>query len=281
MNVIFAGGSHYGIGGYESLCEHFDKIFLIKDNPEEILDRIREQDSVIDDFDSVDCQYVFLCGYSKLITKKQLDKKVYINVHGALLPKYRGMHSTFYAIMNGEKKLGITYHIVNQYMDAGDILEQFSFDYYDQPIYKINESIDDLVRANSGKVLHDFIMGLIVLKPQDDEQAVFGAKRNLQDCLIDFRMPHCYLQRFFKALTPNYPYPMLRIRGKLYEILPKVEIINNEYYGPVGRSVFVNEKGMWLQTQEGYLIVKKVREYNTKEEVELSKIVPIGYRFEH
>lgn len=280
MNIIFAGGSHYGLGGYEALCEYFDLIYLINDNPKHILDQKREQDCIIDDFDSVDCQFVFLCGYSRLITQEQLDKKEYINVHGALLPKYRGMHSTFYAIMNGEKRLGITYHIVNKYMDAGNILAQFSFDYTNQQICEINNTIDNLVKLNSGKVLFNYMQGLIIPTPQDDSQAVYGAKRNLEDCLIDFYMEHKLLRRFFKALTPSYPFPMLRIRGKLYEVLPKTEIIDQKSYGPIGRVVFVNDKGTWLKTKEGYIVVKAVREYGNTQEFELSEIVPIGYRFQ-
>ena len=106
--IVFAGGSHYGPGGYRSLFPYFDKIYLIKDNPQNILKEKRRNDEIIDSFDSVDCKYVFLCGYADFITKQQLEKKTYINIHGALLPKYRGMHPTFYAIMNGEEELGIT-----------------------------------------------------------------------------------------------------------------------------------------------------------------------------
>lgn len=277
--IIFAGGSHYGLGGYKSLWNYFDVIYLIKENPKEIIDSVRNCDCIIETFDSVECQYAFLGGYSKFITQSQLDKKKYINVHGALLPKYRGMHGTFYAIMNDEKELGITFHLVDRYMDSGDIIAQFSFPYHGQIIQEINDSIDDLVYKHAGEVIHDYMEGKIKAFSQNDDEALFGAKRNLNDCLIDFSMSNILLRRFFKALTPNYPYPMLNIRGNLYEVLPDVEIVEKNYYGPLGRVVFVNERGTWIKTGDGFLIVRRVRKYGEEIEKNLSNLIPIGYRF--
>ncbi len=281
MEIIFAGASHYGIGGYRSLFPYFEKIYLIRDCSKEIINIKRIQDKVINDFNEVSCKYVFLCGYSKLISGEYLERKKYINVHGALLPKYRGMHSTFYAIMNGEKELGITFHLVNQYMDAGDILAQYSFPYTGQYIRDINDSIDELVYKYSGAILKDFLSDNIKPVPQNDDEAIFGAKRNLNDCIVDFTMPNKMLRRFFKAMTPNYPYPMLKIRGELYEILPKTKIEDRLYFGPLGRAVYINEQGVWIKVKDGFLIVSNVRKYGSDNIIYLSELIPIGYRFEN
>lgn len=280
MEIIFAGGSHYETNGFESVKPYFEKIYVLDDHAEDIKPLMRESDELIKSFYDVDCKHAFLCGYARLISEEELSRKVFINVHGALLPKYRGMHPTFYAIMNGEKKLGITFHLVNPYMDSGDILTQYSFDYTGQTVAEINREIDLLVGDHAGETLYDFLEGRITPIPQNDSEAIFGAKRNLGDCVIDFNMSNILLRRFFKALTPNYPYPMLYIHGKRYEVLPQADIIDKDYFGPVGRVVFINEKGSWIKTKDGYLIVKKVREYGKDEPVELSTLVPIGYRFE-
>ncbi len=277
--LIFAGGSHYGLAGYLSVCNFFDRVYLIKDNPIEILEKKRSQDVLIDGFMEIDCKTVFLCGYSRLITNKELEKKDFINVHGALLPKYRGMHATFYAIMNGEEKMGITFHIVDRYMDSGPILKQYCFDYENQTIQEINDNIDALVFQFAGEVLDSYCSGLITPCPQNEDDALFGARRNLDDCLVDFTMNNLMIKRFFRALTPNYPYPMLMIRGEKYELLPDVKVIERKYYGPLGRVVFINEDGVWIKTSEGFIVVKKVRKYGAEKEELLENIVPIGFRF--
>ena len=88
-----------------------------------------------------------------------------------------------------------------------------------------NRRIDELVGVHAGKVLFDYVEGRINPIPQDDDKAVFGAKRNIEDCMIDFSMNNLMMRRFFAALTPNYPYPMLKISGKKYEVMPKAEIV--------------------------------------------------------
>ena len=56
----------------------------------------------------------------------RLAKKHVVNYHYSLLPKYAGLNSTTWAILNGEQEHGITWHIVNNGIDKGDILEQAS-----------------------------------------------------------------------------------------------------------------------------------------------------------
>lgn len=280
MEIIYAGDSHYGAGALRSIQKYFDKVYLPVRNPQDILNEKRPEDQIIEDFDDSDCGIVFLGGYPDFITQKQLETKTYVNVHGALLPKYRGMHSVFWAIMNGEKQLGITFHLVNAYMDAGDILAQYAFDYEGQSVASILASVDELVERHAGEVLYDYVQGRIQPVPQDESAATYGARRNLADCRIEFEWPNERLRRFFLALTPPYPYPMLCIRGEWYETLD-YQIVDRAYFGPVGRAVYVDHQGVWIKTGEGFLIVSKVRKTGGGyEEVELKELVRIGYRFD-
>ena len=87
------------------------------------------------------------------------------------------------------------------------------------------------------------------------------------------------LKRFFKALTPSYPRPMINIRGKRYEVIGNYEIKDCNYYGPVGRAVNISDSGVWIKTCEGFLIISEVQEYETKKIFRASDLIPIGYRF--
>ncbi len=280
MEIIYAGATHYGAGAYRSLQKFFDRIYLIKDNPQDVLEIKRDCDVVIDDFDSVECKYVFLGGYAKLITADQLTQKVYINVHGAILPRWRGMHTTFWSIMNGDKELGVTFHLVNEYMDDGDIIAQFKFEYHGQPVSEVNEEIDTIIENNAGRLCSEYIAGKIQPVPQDKTQAMFGARRNYDDCLIDFTMSNDMLKRYFTALTRPYPLPMLLIRGEKYEVLDH-KIIARDYYGPTGRAVNVDNEGVWIKTSEGFLVIKNVQKLGNDMKEKLSDIIPLGYRFRH
>lgn len=276
--IIFSGGSHYGEGALLSIQQYFDKIYLLSSNDENIKKHKRPSDVIISDFLDVPCKYVFLAGHSDFISKSYLDKKIFINVHGSLLPKYRGMHSTFWAIMNGEKELGISFHIVDQYMDSGEIIGQYKFDYSNQSIEMINKQIDKLVHIHSGKTLTDYINNKIVPVPQNKYECTFGCKRNISDCIIDFELPYEYIERFFKALTKPYPLPMLNIKGEKFEVLDHL-LVKNDYYCTIGRVLNIDDLGVWIKFKEGFLIIKQVRKYSDGTEYNLSNLIKIGYRF--
>ena len=65
--------------------------------------------------------------YDKIIkTQKFKTKKLY-NIHFSLLPKYKGMHTTAWPIINGEKFTGVTLHKIDNGIDTGDIIYQIKF----------------------------------------------------------------------------------------------------------------------------------------------------------
>jgi len=277
MDIIFSGGSHYGVSAYMSLLPYFHKIFLLKNNPTEILALKRSTDVLIENFDESDCHFVFLGGHSSFISKEQLSRKTYINVHGSLLPKYRGMHPTFWAIMNEEEELGVTFHLVDEFMDSGDIVTQYSFPYTEQSVGEINNEISTLVYTHAGKDISAFINGKIIPTPQDHGKALYGCKRNLDDCLIDFRWDNKTLALFFKALTVPYPLPRIVLKNKIYEVI-EWELIFKPYFSAVGRVLNIDDRGIWIKTQEGFLIISKLKNVETGEKEDPRNLIKIGYR---
>ena len=280
MEIIYSGCSNFGEGGLRSLQKLFNRVYILSGNPPEITSLKRANDILINDFSESDCKHVFLAGHRNFITEKQLKEKVYINVHGSLLPKYRGLHSTFWAIMNDEKKLGVTFHLVDKYMDSGDILEQYSFDYSGQTIKEINVEIDRLIERNAGKIIKNYLDGKIKPIKQNHEEATFGCKRNLDDCIIDFWWDNELLQKYFRALTPPYPLPRIVIDGKLYEII-RSKLLKKQYYSVIGRVSNINDDGIWIKTKDGFLIVSLVRSVDTGEMIDPKELVSNGYRFKN
>ena len=70
---------------------------------------------------------LFSLEYEKIIDVDKFKSKKLFNLHFSLLPKYRGCHTNFLQIYNGEKYSGVTLHKINKGIDAGDIIDQKSF----------------------------------------------------------------------------------------------------------------------------------------------------------
>ena len=73
--------------------------------------------------------FIFSFYYRNMLGKELLaiPKKGAINLHGSLLPKYRGRCPINWAVLNGEKEAGVTLHYMTEKPDAGDILAQEKF----------------------------------------------------------------------------------------------------------------------------------------------------------
>jgi len=69
----------------------------------------------------------FSIEYEKIIDITNFKSKKLFNLHFSLLPKYRGCHTNFYQIFNGEKKSGVTLHKIDEGIDTGDIVDFISF----------------------------------------------------------------------------------------------------------------------------------------------------------
>ena len=70
---------------------------------------------------------LFSLEYEKIIDVDKFKSKKLFNLHFSLLPKYRGCHTNFLQICNGEKYSGVTLHKINKGIDAGDIIDQKKF----------------------------------------------------------------------------------------------------------------------------------------------------------
>ena len=99
-----------------------------------------------------------------MVTYTILSKKIIINTHPSLLPKYRGVHALAWAMINMEEELGFSIHLMNEYVDDGDILEQFRVKYENQTAKEMLKLFDDYVEewwhytfiCDDPKVYYDF-----------------------------------------------------------------------------------------------------------------------------
>jgi len=81
----------------------------------------------INDIYKIKNLYFFSLEYEKIIDTKKFSSKKLYNLHFSLLPKYRGCHTNFFQIFNGEKFSGVTLHQINNGIDTGDIISQYRF----------------------------------------------------------------------------------------------------------------------------------------------------------
>jgi len=143
-------------------------------------------------------------AYGQLISDEILDLAKYgpLNLHGSLLPKYRGAAPIQFAILNGEKESGVTLMKMVKKMDAGTMYakETFAideFDNYDSVCGKIIEAAFNVLNKN----LDNYLNGNLIGEEQNEEEATFTKKILPEDEVIDFYKDAKEIVSKIKALS--------------------------------------------------------------------------------
>jgi len=274
--LVFAGDGHGGIVAFKSLQKEFESIEVIT-NDSEIISLFRLTDKKIKTILESDSELVVCAGYHSIIEKEILDKKTIINTHPSLLPKYRGMHGLVWGMLNFEKELGFTIHLMNEHIDDGDILEQFVIRYENQTSYEIMTKFDEFVLDNLGKIVKKFLNNKLIPQKQNKNDATWVSKRNIKDCLIDFDRSNDYIKMLFKALVRPYPLPMLKIKNRLYEVSKHtIKTINYEMH--LGRVVNIEDGIVYIKILDGLLLVEELIDFESKKIINPANILKIGQR---
>lgn len=275
--IIFAGSGHGGVAAFKSLQAAFSYISVISDDPD-IISLLRNTDKKIESFNDSEIKIAVCAGYHSIIFKDILDKKTIINTYPSLLPRYRGMHSLVWVMLNFEEELGFSIHLMNEYIDDGDILEQFKIKYKNQTSQEIMKKFDEYVLNNLGRVVKEFLSGKIIPQKQNRDEATWVCKRNINDCVIDFSKSNKYINMLFKALVRPYPLPMIKIKNKLYEI-SSYQLKKVEYEMHLGRVINIEENKAYIKVKEGILIIENLIDFETKEKLfDISKLLKVGQR---
>ncbi|USS86700.1 methionyl-tRNA formyltransferase [Fructilactobacillus cliffordii] len=163
--------------------------------------------------------FIVTAAYGQFLPTKLLQAAqiAAVNVHGSLLPKYRGGAPVQYAIMNGDAKTGVTIMYMVKEMDAGDILEQAAVPITDQDD---TESMFQKLSIVGRDLLLDTLPKLakheITPQPQAEDQVVFSPTIKRGEEQLDFRQPAQNLDWKVRALRPN-PGAYALVDGKRYK----------------------------------------------------------------
>lgn len=168
-----------------------------------------------------DAEIYVIVAYGKIIPAQVFSIPVYksINLHPSLLPKYRGAAPMQWALINGESVTGITVQVINERMDAGDILMQKSIS------LGIDTTFEDLYKkvlpegyALLIETLNRISSGTISPAPQKESDATFCGKIGRETACINWSKSSLEIHNLVRGLSPR-PCAWSNFRGKNMKIL--------------------------------------------------------------
>jgi methionyl-tRNA formyltransferase len=212
-------------------------------------------------FSCYPCDIIFSVGFSLLLRGDIFDFPTYgvINFHQSLLPKYRGRHPLNWAIINGEKETGITFHFMDERIDAGDIIyqERIPIDEYNNIMDLYHKTISS-GRAALGKLLNSIDNKTTQKIRQNEKEMSYYPPRRPEDGLINLSDSARNIYNLVRALTYPYPGAFLFHEGRKW-IIWDVSIEDENKYSGLDKApgIISNNGHILLVPQSGLLKIVK------------------------
>lgn len=208
---------------------------------------------------------IVVAAYGKILPKEVLSIPGFgcINVHGSLLPKFRGPSPIQNALLYGESATGVTIMLMDEGMDTGDIIsqEKLAID-KDDTAQSLFEKMSELGKELLLKTLPLWVERKLETRPQDNSQATLCQLIDREDGRIFWNEDAQTIYNKYRAL---YPWPGVftywkngdkTIRLKLLEIsMQRLSPQTTHAFG----EVFTIGEGLGVQTSQGIILLSKVQ----------------------
>src|SRR5574341_1359923 len=229
MRIVFMGTPDFAVPSLEALLKSDDQVVGIVTQPDRpkgrgqtltpspiklitqreklpLLQPTKMKDQAfLDALASWKADLIAVAAFGRILPPAvlKLPPRGCINVHGSLLPKYRGAGPIQWAIINGESESGITTMLIDEGMDTGAILLQERLAITpDDTAGTLSPRLAEL----GGRVLIETIKqlraGTLVPRPQDHSQATLAPLLKKEDGLIDWTMNAAAIANRVRGLSP-------------------------------------------------------------------------------
>jgi methionyl-tRNA formyltransferase len=201
-----------------------------------------------------------VAAFGQILPKALLEIPKFgaVNVHGSLLPQYRGAAPIAWAILKGEKKTGITTMLMDEGMDTGDILMQAEL-----PIEKedtgetLQEKLSSLGRQVLTETIEKMKAGSLSPEPQDHSRASYAPPLKKEDGRIDWKKPAEEIDLQIRAFNP-WPGAFTGLEHGLLKIY-RGEVRKGVDREKAGSVIWVGSDWIEVGTGEGSLLIREVQ----------------------
>lgn len=152
--------------------------------------------------------FLFSFYYRQMIKRPLLEsaRRGAYNMHGSLLPKYRGRAPVNWAVLAGERETGATLHRMLEKPDAGAILARQAVPILpDDSAFEVFNKVTVAAEIALDRVLPQLVAGTATETPQDPAQASYFGGRRPEDGRINWRAPAQTIHNLVRAVAPPYP----------------------------------------------------------------------------
>ena len=290
MNIVFMGTPDFAVESLKALYEAGHNILAVVSQPDKPSGRgmklmptptkefalekgikvyqpekIRKNEEFIKELKKLNPDVMVVVAYGKILPVEILKIPKYgaINVHGSLLPKYRGAAPIQWAIINGYKETGITTMYMDKGMDTGDMLLKETIEIEENDTYG---SLYEKLKALGGelivKTLEELVAGNLKSEKQPDDFSV-APMIFKENCKINWNKSAKEIRDLVRGVNPA-PGAWTCQDEKVFKIWD-CEVIEENVKENPGTVIEANSKtGLIVSTGENAISIKVIQAPNSK-----------------
>ena len=292
MRIVFFGSPDFAVSGLQALLEADDmEVKLVISQPDRLRSRKNlsptpvkalaldhqlpvltpekvNDPEVVEKIKEVKPDLLVVIAYGQIIGKKLREAfpDHIVNIHGSLLPKYRGAAPIQRALLNGEKTTGVTSMLIRKEMDAGEMLakKEVSIEEEDD-LDSLSQKMAEAGASLLLETIRDYDRLLQNKEAQDPEEVTFADEIQKEEGWMDFEKTARDLVNQVRTLKA-WPGAKFKIDGITYKVHrahqePEEEKDKSILPGTVVRA---DKEGIFLKTGSGLFVIDQIQPTNKK-----------------
>ena len=222
------GTPEYAIAALKMLCEKHDVIGVVTraDKPNKRGNKIQfspvkefalekgipvfqpenlKDDGIFETLADLKPELSVVVAYGMIVPDRLIDMPQHgtINIHGSLLPRYRGAAPMQYSVLNGDSEAGVSIMYITSELDAGDVILQKSIPIgADETFGELHDRLSVLGAEALEEAIGLIESGNVAAVPQDSSKATFAPAISKEECVIDWSLPAEQVHNRIRGLSP-------------------------------------------------------------------------------
>ncbi|PYG89123.1 methionyl-tRNA formyltransferase/UDP-4-amino-4-deoxy-L-arabinose formyltransferase/UDP-glucuronic acid dehydrogenase (UDP-4-keto-hexauronic acid decarboxylating) [Ruminiclostridium sufflavum DSM 19573] len=277
MRMVFMGGHKLGKDTLQYLIDKRKDIIAVVTNIENDwytgVDEVAEKnglllyknvdvnsESFINEITALKPDLIVVVNFQQILKEQLINipQRGCINTHAALLPKYRGRAPLNWAVIHGERQVGVTVHYIEKGIDTGDIIIQKSIDIGDEEyIDSVLEKVKDVYPTVVNNAVNLIQSGDFVRIKQDLSKGNYFGKRTPEDGQINWNNNTKDIFNLIRAISKPYPGAFSFCNNSRL-IIWRAEVINQkeeESLLPNGYIITINKSGICVKTKNDNILI--------------------------
>ncbi|MDY5304963.1 methionyl-tRNA formyltransferase [Fusobacterium gastrosuis] len=227
-----------------------------------------KEKEIIDEIRKIQPDLIVVVAYGKILPKEVIDIPKYgiINVHSSLLPKYRGAAPINAALINGDKKSGVSIMYVEEELDAGAVILQEETEITEEDTFlTLHDRLKNIGAVLLLKAIKLIENNKVEAKKQDEKLVSFVKPFKKEDCRVNWNKTSREIFNLVRGMNP-VPTAFSSIEGKnlkIYSVIPYEKKYENSKNGEVVE--FLKGKGVVIKTADNSVIITSAKPENKKQ----------------